>query len=181
MDKSPSLFSTESLSVALPGYRWVEFVTHKAEQPLPIATSRQVLEKLVTDPAFVNEYLSFALVQDDQQLEVVHGPYLVAKIGPEHFVEGSMYQVPNPILHAVLHGTGVYEGSAPALSEESLERINSHLAKIPKDSSYFYLNLNPTTNEEMLSEIGGIFVEYSQHFFVPSTMDSIHVVTIACE
>lgn len=74
-----SIFSSESLTLALPGYRWVEFIIHKAEQPLSNASSRQVLERLVADPAFVNEYLCFS--------EAAHGPYLVGKIFLEDFVE----------------------------------------------------------------------------------------------
>jgi hypothetical protein len=168
-----SIFSSESLTLALPGYRWVEFIIHKAEQPLSNASSRQVLERLVADPAFVNEYLCFS--------EAAHGPYLVGKILLEDFVECSIHQDIHPVIHAILSGTGVYEGCAPEPDTETLKNISSRLSKIPKDSSYFLLKLDPTKDKEKLSELGWIFAEYSQHFFVSSTMDSIQVVTIGCE
>lgn len=166
-------FSSESLTISLPGYRWVEFITHKAGQPLSDTSSRQVLEKLVADLAFINEYLCFS--------ETAHGPYRVEKIFMEDFVERSMHQEPHPVIHAILSGTGVYEGCVPGPDTKTLERISSRLFEIPKDSSYFLLKLGPTKDKEKLSELGWIFAEYSQHFFVSSTMDSIQVVTIGCE
>lgn len=173
MDGSESIFVTESLSVTLPGYRWVEFITHKAERKLSDTSARQALERLVADSAFVREYLCFS--------DAAHGPYLVEKILPEDFVEASMHQEPHPVLRAILSGTGVYEGVAPEPDAETLKCVRTRLAGIPKDSSYFLLKLDPTRDEEKLSELGWIFVEYSQHFFVSSAMDSIQVVTIGCE
>lgn len=173
MDSSQSIFATESFSVTLPGYRWVEFITHRAEQQLSDSSSRQVLERLVADSAFVTEYLSFS--------DGAHGPYLAEKILSYDFVEASIHQESHPVLHAVLSGTGVYEGCAPEPDAEALERINSRLAEIPKDSSYFLLKLDPTRDKEKLSELGWIFAEYSQHFFVSGTLDSIQVVTIGCD
>ncbi len=173
MESSQSIFATESFSVPLPGYRWVEFITHRAEQQLSDSSSRHVLERLVADSAFVNEYLSFS--------DSAHGPYLAEKILSHDFVEASIHQESHPVLQAILSGTGVYEGRAPKPDVEALERIKSRLAEIPKDSSYFLLNLDPKRNKDKLSELGWIFAEYSQHFFVSGTLDSIQVVTIGCD
>ena len=173
MDNSQSIFATESLSIPLPGYRWVQFITHKAERPLSDTSSRQALERLVADSAFINEYLSFS--------EGAHGPYLVENILSEDFVEASMHQESHPVVRAILSGTGVYEGGAPAPDAETLDRISARLAKIPTNSTYFLLRLDPTRDEDKLSELGWIFAEYSQHFFVSNTMESIQVVTIGCE
>jgi hypothetical protein len=173
MDSSQSFFSTESLLVALPGYRWVEFITHKAEQPLSVTSPRQVLERLVTDPAFIDKYLGFS--------EAAHGPYLAEKLLSEDFLEQPVSQEPHPVMHAILSGTGVYEDRAPKPDAETLKNVSSRLSAIPKDSSYFVLKLDPTKEKDKLSDLGWIFVEYSQHFFVSSTKDSIYVVTIGCE
>ena len=173
MDSSPSIFATESLSVALPGYRWVEFITHKAAQLLSMTSSRQVLETLIADPAFINEYLRFS--------DAAHGPYLVHKIHPENFLEQPLHSESHPVMHAILFGTGVYEGGAPEPDTETLEKVSSRLAEIPKDCSYFLLNLDPTKDPDMLSELGWIFAEYSQHFFVSRAKDCIYVVTVGCD
>lgn len=159
--------------MTLPGYRWIEFITHRTMKQLDGISPRQLLERLVVDPVFVNNYLSFS---NDS-----HGPYLVEKILSEDFVEIQMYQEPHPVIYAILSGTGVYEGCAPAPDETILERIVSRLAEIPKDASCFLLKLDPTQDEEELSELGWIFAEYSQYFFISSTMDSIQVVTIGCD
>lgn len=84
-------------------------------------------------------------------------------------------------MHAILSGTGVYEGGAPEPDTETLERVSSRISEIPKDYSYFLLNLDPTKDRDKLSELGSIFAEYSQHFFVSSAKDSIHVITVGCE
>lgn len=96
-------------------------------------------------------------------------------------MEASIHQEPHPVLQAILSGTGVYEGRAPKPDVEALERIKSRLAEIPKDSSYFPLNLDPKRNKDKLSELGWIFAEYSRHLFVSGTLDSIQVVTIGCD
>lgn len=173
MDSSQSIFSTKSLSVALPGYRWVEFITHKAEQPLSVTSPRQVLERLVTDPAFIDKYLCFD--------EAAHGPYLAEKILSDDFLEQPVRQESHPVMHAILSGTGVYEEGAPKPDAETLQSVSSRLSEIPKDSSYFFLNLDLNNDTDKLSELGWIFAEYSQHFFVSSTKDSIYVVTIGCD
>lgn len=173
MNNSQSIFATESLSVGLPGYRWVAFTTHKAKQPLSATSSRQILETLVADPAFIKEYLYFS--------EASHGPYLVEKIDREDFIELPLRQEPHPVMHAILFGTGVYEGQAPEPDTEALAITNSRLSEIPKDSSYFLLNLDPTKDKDKLSELGWIFAEYSQHFFVSSAKDLIFVVTVGCD
>lgn len=173
MNSSPSIFATKSVSVPLPGYRWVQFITHKSEQPLSDTSSRRALNRLAADPAFINEYLCFS--------DNAHGPYLVENITSEDFIEAPIRQAPHPVIHAILSGTGVYEDCAPEPDAKTLEVISSRLAEIPEDSSYFFLNLDPTKDKEKLSELGGIFAEYSQHFFISSTTDSIHVVTVGCE
>lgn len=173
MDSSQSIFVNESLSVALPGYRWVEFTTHTAKQPLSATSSRQVLETLVADPAFISEYLCFS--------EAAHGPYLVKKIQTEDFIEQPLHQEPHPVMHAILFGTGVYEGGAPEPDAEALAVANSRLSEIPRDSSYFFLKLELKKDTDKLSELGWIFAEYSQHFFVSRAKDSIQVVTVGCE
>ena len=181
MDSTASMFATKSTHIALPGYRWVQFITHQAKQPVSAATPRQVLELIVADPAFTNEYFGFGIVDADSNFEVVHGPYLVKHILSEDFIEVALQPGIHPVIHAILQGSGVYKNQAPEPSAELLECIHAYLADIPEGCSYFFLQLEINADQEKVSEIGWIFAEYSQHFFVSPTTCSIHVVTIACE
>jgi hypothetical protein len=96
MKNSLSAFETESQSITLPGYRWITFTVHKANQPLNATSARGVVEVLFLDPAFIDEYLNFAL-----EHEVAHGPYLLDKISPENFMESPFLILPSSSGHPV--------------------------------------------------------------------------------
>ena len=176
MKNSLSAFETESQSITLPGYRWITFTVHKANQPLNATSARGVVEVLFLDPAFIDEYLNFAL-----EHEVAHGPYLLDKISPENFVESPFPLGCYSILSAVMSGTGVYEGGAPAPDNDTIAKVRNFLAEIPCGSAYFFLQLEPAENIERLSEIGYILCEYSQHLLVSPALDKVYSVTIGCD
>ena len=176
MESVLSAFETESHSIALPGYRWITFTVHKAKQPLGLFSARGVVDTLFHDSAFVREHLTFGL-----EPEITHGPYLLNKIFPTDWVELPLPPKLHPVLNAVMEGSGVYEGCAPKPDENTIAEIAKGLAKIPNPSSYFFLQLDPTKNEDRLSEIGYILCEYSQHLFVSLALDQVHSVTVGCD
>jgi hypothetical protein len=176
MKSSLSAFETESQSIALPGYRWITFTVHKANQPLNAPSARSVVEILFGDPAFIDEYLNFAL-----ESEVAHGPYLLGKISPSDFVEFPFPLGCHSVLSAVMSGTGVYEGGAPTPDQDTIAKVRNFLAEIPCSSAYFFLQLDPAKNIESLSETGYILCEYSQHLLVSPALDQVFSFTVGCD
>lgn len=176
MKSSISAFNTESQSIALPGYRWITFTVHKANQPLNASSARGVVEILFRDPAFIDEYLNFAL-----EREVAHGPYLLDKMSPADFVELPFPVGCHLVLSAIISGTGVYEGGAPTPDKDTIVKVRNFFAEIPCSSAYFFLHLDPADKIERLSETGHILCEYSQHLLVSPGLDKVYSFTVGCD
>jgi hypothetical protein len=171
-----SAFETTSHSIVLPGYRWITFTVHRATRQLECSSARDVLNTLSQDPAFVREYRTFGV-----EPEITHGPYILGKILSSDWLELPLPLEVHPVLNVVMHGSGVYEDCAPEPDKYTITRIAKDLADIPSSYSYFFLQLDPTKNEDRLSELGYILCEYSQHLFVSQSLDQVHCVTVGCD
>ena len=171
-----SLFDTELTTIELPGYRWVAFRTHRARKPVPASSAHQQLHAFLMDPAYVDEYWNFA-----DEHEVAHGPFLLARISGEDYLERSPALGLKEVCDAVLEGRGVYRGCAPPPGVEAVDEVHANLRRIPEDCAYFQLQLDLERDRDRMSEAGWIFCEYEEHLFLSADGSEIHSVTVGCD